>query len=863
MSWHTPHRNILATALIALSVITFLRFGSVDRVEPTRGADQPIGPIYAGHTAAQTFRATPGSLVGIEVRLGTYARRNAGIVAFTLRPDPPASELRTVDVAASSVADNALYAFRFEPVDLSEATVLSFTISSTAEDGANAITAWTTSRAAGVSEGAAYDGALQASDLVYTPIYREPLGLALSHQVGPALDERLAPLISVAVMFLPGLALSTLLISREAGFGQRLAAAPAFGIAAVAISVLFASVAGRLVTPIGAWTLLGIAGFVLVVTLRQERRQPSASGGRRDGWPPLDWGLLAALGVTLAGVAMRAVIFDTAVLPPGADSYQHVLITQLIMDQAGIPPSYVPYAPITSFSYHFGFHALAALTALTAGVSALDAVRIVAPLVIAASALSVFFLARAARLGDAAAVTAALIVALISPFPGGLLAVGRYPEAAGMVVLPVAVGFLLRAVRPEYCVDPGARSRVITGVGVLAAGLFLTHYRVAIYLAFIGVLVLVAQCWQVWTMGRRSKHTVGVPSPTPMPDRGPEDRSPKQRLMATARVVRTRAGDYRLKPVGEVVLPLIGSGLVTLALVAPWLARLMQSFTLGLGGSGGRYGPEYYSIARLGAVPEPAAALTLATGLLGALLALRNRQRLVLLLTVWAAAQLALSNPYWLPVSFAGQVDLVTVVSSLFFPLSVAIGYLVAEAARALGRWRPQASGPLVGVALACAATWGLFEMPAIRGDDNDLATAADLSAAGWLEAHTSPDARVLVEAAVRHWQPDYVVPTDAGYWLPLLASRRITLLPILYPGERGVEMTLIENIERLAASEGGDLGAPAAVGLLHSAGVTHVFIGARGGPINEQSLRNSRAYRLLYAAGGAAIYELEPEAGL
>ena len=60
----------------------------------------------------------------------------------------------------------------------------------------------------------------------------------------------------------------------------------------------------------------------------------------------------------------------------GSDSYHHTLITQLILEQGKAPNNYEPYAPIISFSYHFGFHGLSALLSYISGLSA----RLIVPI---------------------------------------------------------------------------------------------------------------------------------------------------------------------------------------------------------------------------------------------------------------------------------------------------------------------------------------------------------------------------------------------------------------------------------------------------------------------------------------------------
>src|SRR5207244_2671005 len=60
---------------------------------------------------------------------------------------------------------------------------------------------------------------------------------------------------------------------------------------------------------------------------------------------------------------------------------------------------------------------------------------------------SVFFAARALGLRNLAAIAAAIVVALVSPFPAALLDVARFPQTAGLVILPVAAVLTMRLAR--------------------------------------------------------------------------------------------------------------------------------------------------------------------------------------------------------------------------------------------------------------------------------------------------------------------------------------------------------------------------------------------------------------------------------
>jgi hypothetical protein len=321
-------------------------------------------------------------------------------------------------------------------------------------------------------------------------------------------------------------------------------------------------------------------------------------------------------------------------------------------------------------------------------------------------------------------------------------------------------------------------------------------------------------------------------------------------------------------------------GIGAAILVAPWVARLVQGFTLGIRGSDGRYAADYYSLARLGtAMDHPALVPLAAVTAIGVVLALVSRAPLIGLLAAWGALLYVGSNPHWHRIPGAGALDSVTVVSSLYAVGALAIGYIAQRvwdmrpagldpyalpnpernrAQRYALPISPQRLRQLTLVA-ACALLVGLgaLQLPPLVRPQQVLAADGDIKAARWIAKALPSDARLLVNASIVDWEPDFVEPTDGGAWLPLLARRGTTLLPLVYAGERGAAAADIDRMERIARAARADPAAPATLDLLRENGVTHVYLGVYGGPIDENRLAASPAYRRVYAADGAAIYEL------
>ncbi len=875
--------SVVLASLVALTALA----GCVQRTASTPSGSEPMGPIYGTRTVAQTFVPRQLKLIGLDVRLATYARQNDGTVVFRLKRDiADPDDLRTITLDANAIKDSALHRFSFVPLDPFSARLdpssneLTFVIESTATNEDNSLAVWSipTSRSPDSRaedqrlktadsraederlKTAIYDGEVQDRELVFTPVYEEPLLAAIAGQIGSLARGGAAPWIALIAIFAPGMLFASVFLGRGFGLGDRIAAAPAFSVAAIALATLWATQIGLPLGPpsvaiglvaclvgLAAWELghplppqwerVGVrVAHPLLRSRRSEGPTRSSAADeeqtttrpRRWSWPSPGNPLWAALAAVLCGLAVRAVALDGAVVPPGGDAFHHVLIAQLILDRGGVPDSFAPYAPIASYAYHFGFHSVAAAVAMLTGLTALEATSMAALLLNGLIALSVFFAARALKLGDTAAVAAAVVVSLVSPFPAALLDVARLPQTAGLVILPAAASLVLRLARTERpssmspgsarpgSTRPGSTRLQAAGVAFLAAGLFLTHYRLAIAFVLIAAL---AGMWSAVGIARRA-------SPRSM---------------------------------GSQLAPFLVVALGALALVAPWALRLLQQFTLGIRGSEGRYGPEYFSLDRMGAdiLAHPFLWVLLGLAVLGVAAALVARQREVVILALWAAVLVAFSNPYWLAAPGAGALDSVTVFGCLFFPAALALGYVIQCVKWLIDRPAPRLSAPILAAGLVAMAVWGSIQMPALFHPNDRLADVGDLDAGRWIAASLPPHSRLLVNSAIRPWNPDYVVPTDGGYWMPLLARRATTLLPLLYPGERGVSPSSIDEMERVSRASSLAARSSDALAVLRAAGVTHVYLGARGGPIDEAALQQNPAFRRIYQRDAVSIYEL------
>ncbi|TLN08523.1 hypothetical protein FDZ74_12175, partial [bacterium] len=124
---------------------------------------------------------------------------------------------------------------------------------------------------------------------------------------------------------------------------------------------------------VGLTTLVGLAGFLMkihfsamgVVGLYGVCLFIWVGGLLRPGrFARINWRAIAlALGgiaLLVGALAWRLYQARDLLLPAWVDSVHHVLVVKLIEQNGGLPATYTPYFP-SDFTYHYGFHLLAAL----------------------------------------------------------------------------------------------------------------------------------------------------------------------------------------------------------------------------------------------------------------------------------------------------------------------------------------------------------------------------------------------------------------------------------------------------------------------------------------------------------------------
>jgi hypothetical protein len=237
-----------------------------------------------------------------------------------------------------------------------------------------------------------------------------------------------------------------------------------------------------------------------------------------------------------------------------------------------------------------------------------------------------------------------------------------------------------------------------------------------------------------------------------------------------------------------------------------------------------------------------------------------------LLLGLW-------SNPYLLPVRlpYAGYLDATTLASGAWLPVCILAGYSLARFATwavSLGEtyqgqraraWRI-AAGIAIGVATLVGGASVALPLSTMI-DSKPYITPADAEALAWMRAHVPGDAYVLANPFAFPWDtpPQAIQGSDAGLWVPLMAGLRSSVPPTPAYNERLRDPAYLDNLREIIgyepfADRDADWDA------LRARGITHIYVGSRGGALDVPRLLESDQVELVFHRDAAWVFELRSE---
>jgi hypothetical protein len=780
---------------------------------PFISQEQPVSTgegtvLLDGQSIGQTFVARDAGLEGIEVFLTPDAPGIGGIQLHLLASPQSSTNLATATLLLERVTAPGFYRFSFSPQDNSsrQAYYLRLDLQG---DGKVRV-----GRASGDQylEGALYQNDNSVDAQMSFRLLYEPSRM-LSSRLAEAAQGFGVLGIAFYLFMLPGLALLTLWSgSSTLSWAEKVGLAIGLSLALYPLLMLWTSLAQLHLGALYAWLPGLIALGVLIWRNRTWRPSVIASTWREwqrtAFWP--DFALVVLFGLVFL---VRFWVIRSLDVPLWGDSYQHTVIAQLITDNGGLFSSWEPYADIQTFTYHFGFHSIAAVFHWISGLSMPQAVLWSGQILNGLAVLALYPLAMRISGNPWAGVVALLLGGLLSTMPMGYINWGRYTQLAGQAILPAAIWLGWEVLQAKQR-DWGSTALAWIALG----GLAVTHYRILIFAALFFVAFFLLNITKL-------------------------------------RVVLART-----------VALGIGAGLLFL----PWFVHLFagkimlilgtQLSTPAAAASG--WTQEYNAVGDIFSYLPTYLWLLLPFSVAWRLWL---RDKGVAIFTLWWFLVLLAANPQWLRLPGEGALTNFAVFIAAYIPAGVLIG---AAAGWLVGKWQQTRALVLLFVAVCALGLWGARQrLSDINLAQSALVTEPDERAAAWIQENTKPDAVFLVNAFFAYGGSS-VVGSDAGWWLPLLARRRTTLPPLNYASEEGPRPDYREWINALPLEiQTKGISSPQVVALLHQRGITHVYIGQRQGQVNApgpallpvEQLLASPNFRSVYHQDRVWVFEVAP----
>jgi hypothetical protein len=767
-------------------------------------AEGEAPPVYGRQTVGQTFVAARPRLCGIDV-IWQAPIDVEGPLVLHLRSGPASTvDFARLDISASR---QPVVRWRFPPIPDSRGREFYLLVEAPRTTADHPLRLRAAAHDVYTSGTAYLDDLPLPGDLAFRTFYDYDL-LTLLGDVGKGLREVWLSLPVLALFWAPGFLLLQIWPAARRRFDGWEQAALALGLslATTPLLLLWITQLGGALCTVTARALFGLFGVVAAMVAgrqlwRRRIRMPKTLRMiHRDTYR-------AALVALVLGVGLvaRLLAVHDLVLPAWVDSVHHAVVARIIIESGRVPISYEPYVAVQNATYHYGFQTSVAGFSWLSGKPLPEAILLVGQVFNLAAALQTYLLARWLTRRWWSAFFAALLVALPASMPAYYVSWGRYTQLSGLLILPVASVLSIEAVRRH--------DRRVALLGVLAvAGLILTHYRVfAFYVCFIAVwwLVELARRPRTWRARLRELVWFGV------------------------------------------------LGLLALALLMPWILDVatdlwLQSFIHWDLGSF----PAHWDFSWLYII-SGFDRYMLVLGLLGAVVALVGRRRFSIILLLWVGALFIITNPSLLGLPGEGLINNVAMLITWFMPLAIWCGFLGGEL---LDSWLAVLRGRrralcylLTATGLVTLSVYGVWRQITIVNPDCVLALRADQEALTWIEDHTSPGSRFLINGQL--WQGSTYMGTDGGYWIPPLTQRPTTTPPALYSLGESKDVLHIEEFNQRAESLATD---PSGLwALLREESVDYVYVGALGGPLFLETLRSDPGFHLLYANTRVHIFEV------
>ncbi|MBN1371474.1 MAG: hypothetical protein JW987_06000 [Anaerolineaceae bacterium] len=800
-------RRVLAFALLVSLILSGC--GSFTNAEQLDYSET----IYADGTypVGQTFYASFNGLTGIDVYLEPPNDLQSEVTLHVRQTPHDTTDLASARLPADRLNGPGYYRFSFPAIKQSTLKGYYFFIA-VADPDTIVVKA---GPGAGYVDGSAYRD--------HEPIDQQVafrLAYDIPQAIGGLLLEGLRWIYFLLVMIflyvLPGWVMLPLALPsvKSTVWFSRVALSAGVSLAVYPILFLFTHIIGIRAGAFYAWVPGGAALVYLLYPLWTRRKTLLPLKIRL---PKLTAEGIALFFVVSLIIFSRFWVIRTVNAPFWGDSYQHTMITQLLIDHKGLFSSWLPYADLHSFTYHFGFHAATVVFHWVTNLGAIQSTLWVGQILNILAVLVVYPMAVRFTGQCWAGVVAVLFAGLLSNYPMYYVNWGRYTQLAGQVILPVAIVMIFEAFEREK-----ADYRLAIGTGIVLAGLGLTHYRILILVA----LLLLA----------RGIFLIGT--------------TPKYKFLFRNMVVMGASA-------GIVFLPWfinVYGGVLLNRTISIWTSGATATTGQGAAVPVDAVGLEsYYPLS-----------LWLAAILI-CLVVFWKRERELSSFILWFFFSLVLVNNHWLGLSIYENIGNFTILIMAYLWIGVVFGagivWLMQVVKLDHARW----AGVALILPVFLVATLGFKDRITVLDPiKHSLLTRPDEKAMAWIDQNLPEDAIFLVNSFLA-FRGSSAVGSDGGWWLPVAGHRSTTLPPLLYDIEEGPRPDYKAWVNLLtAAIEGSGVTSPEVQQMLKERGVTHVYIGQQQGRVNNSGtvldplkLAEDTFFRIVYHHDHVWVFEI------
>ena len=602
--------------------------------------------------------------------------------------------------------------------------------------------------------------------------------------------------VALVVLFMPGLVWILYLNNKDHDIVESLADAIGISISLMAIFAMLFFYAGLSFSPFLIGILFGGLSLAILIKVLKNKIQISRQ-------------TLMLLSITFIAfillVIFRFYQAKDLVFPAWVDSVHHVLVTQKILDNGGLPRTLAPELNI-SFHYHYGFHLIAALFSWISKLEPINAVLWFGQVINALVVLGIYRLSKAIWKKTIPAFLAALLVGFAFQMPGYFVTWGRYTLLTGLLVLLPAIASSYELVRCGF-----TKERTLRLI-ILIAGLALVHYLALFYIGLF-LLSLVIKRGFGWYRS--------------------QDKTRRKEIIGS-------------------ILPMLVSAGIGILVALPWLLRMLSAHPGQVAvevvlPNKDNLGSYQYILYLLG----PNHNYYLMGGALLGLIFIWW-QKGARDIALWSTFMVLLAIP-WGPRFGPFRPDHMAIV--LFVPGSIMLAYGWFKVCEWINKRFRKGVGWAVFVVISLGVIgWGVWQTRVVINPVTILADQSDKQALDWIDQHVPEDARFLTNTTI--WQYQTYRGVDGGYWIIPQTGRFALALPGLYGyAERNEVKMWVDWMQRAAVVHACDDGFWS---LIKDANLSHVYLREGKGSLQPAALVDCPNLDTIYQQAGVFIYEIQ-----